>query len=146
MNAQNPDPTQIAHAMAAILPVVGLLILLFQALIIVPLWIAMKKAGVAPALSLIALIPTLGIIIALFILAFSTWKVAPVPQYADYRGQMPPQAYPPVYSQGGAPYAAGHPAPGTPAGTNYTAPGAYAPAPDAAPPAYPPPPDWTDRS
>lgn len=81
MDAQNPDPAQIGHIMAAVFPIIALFILLFQALIIVPLWMAMKKAGISPALSLIALIPTLGLIIALFILAFSTWKVVPAPEY-----------------------------------------------------------------
>lgn len=131
MDAQNPDPTQVAHIIAAILPIIGLFVLLFQALIIVPLWVALKKAGLAPALSLIALIPTLGLIVVLFILAFSTWKGTPAPQYTgNYPGQMPPPVYPPVYAQGSTPM--------TPAGTNYTAPGAYAPQPPAA---YPPPPE-----
>lgn len=138
MDAQNPDPNQVAHIMAAVMPVIGLFVLLFQALIIVPLWIAMKKAGLAPALSLIAIIPTLGLIIALFILAFSTWKVTPATQYTGaYPGQIPPPAYPPVYAQGTTPYGQG----ATPAGTNYSAPGAYAPQPPAGTPsAYPPPP------
>ena len=131
MNAQNPDPAQVAHIMAAILPVIGLFVLLFQALIIVPLWIAMKKAGLSGALSLIAIIPTLGLIIALFILAFSTWKVVPAPLYGGYPAQVPPPpAYPAVYAQGA-----------TPGATNYTAPGAYTPAPPVEVQSYPPPPN-----
>ena len=133
MDAQNPDPTQLAHIMAAVLPVIGLFVLIFQALIVVPLWIALKKAGLAAPLALIALVPTLGLIIVLFILAFSTWKVAPAPYYAaGYPGQIAPPSYPPVYSQGGTPI--------TPAATNYSAPGAYTPSAPANPTAYPPPP------
>ena len=134
MGTQNPDPTQVAHMMAAVIPVIGLFVLLFQALIVVPLWIALKKAGLAPGLSLIAIIPTLGLIVVLFILAFSTWKVTPAPLYMGaYPGQMPPPAYPPVYPQGG---------PMTPAATNYSAPGAYASqgSTPVNPAAYPPPP------
>ncbi len=120
--------------MAAVLPVVGLFVLVFQALIIVPLWIALKKAGLPAALSLIAIVPTLGLIIVLFILAFSTWKVVPSPQYtAAYPGQIPPPSYPPVYAQGSAPI--------TPAATNYSAPGAYTPSTPASPAPYPPPPN-----
>ncbi|GAA3747450.1 hypothetical protein [Terriglobus aquaticus] len=132
MDAQNPDPTQVAHIMAAVMPIMGLFFLLFQALIIVPLWVAFKKAGLAPALSLISLVP-LGLFVVLFILAFSTWKVTPAPQYTGtYPGQIPPPAYPPVYPQGGSV---------PPSATSFSAPGAYTPQPPAAPPsAYPPPP------
>ena len=133
MDPQNPDPAQVGHIMAAVFPVIALFFLVFQALIVVPLWIAMKKAGISPALSLIALIPTLGLIIALFILAFSTWKVTAAPEYAAlYPGQGTPPAYPPVYAQGGGPLA--------PGSTNYTAPGAYTPGAPSTGSVYPPPP------
>ena len=62
---------------------------------IVPLWFALKKAGLAPGLSLIGIVPTLGPIIVLFILAFSTWKVIPAPQYAVGYPMQTPQ--PPAY-------------------------------------------------
>lgn len=110
------------------LPILAFIGLVFYALLIVPLWIALKKAGLAGPLSLIALIPTLGLIIVLFILAFARWKVVPAPEYA-YPPQIPPPGYPaayPVANMSSAPPA-----------TGYANPGAYTPA----PPTYPPPPE-----
>ncbi|MEQ8711006.1 MAG: hypothetical protein RIC36_18640 [Rhodospirillales bacterium] len=43
------------------------------ALQIIPCWKALEKVGMTPALSLIALIPGLGLLIVLFILAYGRW-------------------------------------------------------------------------
>lgn len=118
MDQQALNSAQVRHMMAAMIPLIGVFVLVGVALIIVPLWIALKKAGLAPALSLIALIPTFGVIVVLFILAFARWKVVPAPEYgASYPPQYPPTAFPPVTS-------------------GYTAPGAYTPAQSS--PVYPP--------
>jgi hypothetical protein len=47
--------------------------IVIAALQIIPCWKAMEKAGQTPALSLIALIPGLGLLIVLFILAYGRW-------------------------------------------------------------------------
>tara|TARA_R100000789_G_C3014615_1_gene152126 strand:+ start:1126 stop:1311 length:186 start_codon:yes stop_codon:yes gene_type:complete len=47
--------------------------IIVAALQIIPCWKALEKAGMAPALSLIALIPGLGLLIVLFILAYGRW-------------------------------------------------------------------------
>ncbi|NUB11518.1 hypothetical protein GAY28_01615 [Azospirillum brasilense] len=39
----------------------------------IPAWVIPKKAGFHPALSLVNLIPGLGILVLSLILAFSTW-------------------------------------------------------------------------
>lgn len=47
--------------------------IVIAALQIIPCWKAMEKAGQTPALSLIALIPGLGLLIVLFIMAYGRW-------------------------------------------------------------------------
>ena len=42
-------------------------------LFVMPLWVAMKKAGMNPAISLLSFIPVVGISIALFIFAYGDW-------------------------------------------------------------------------
>jgi hypothetical protein len=44
--------------------------------VIIPYWVIFKKAGFAPALSLLVLIPLVNIIV-LYVVAFSDWKVGP---------------------------------------------------------------------
>ena len=116
----NLDSNQVAKVMALVGPIIGLVILVFVGLLVVPLWFAFKKAGLAPALSLIAIIPTVGLIVALFILAFAKWNVVPAPEYGT--------AYP------GTP---GFPNPGyVPQTASYAGPPTYAPTESA--PVYPP--------
>jgi len=67
--------------------IVGLILL---ALVIIPLWVICKKAGLSPWLSLIVLFPGFGILILLYVLAFAEWKVAPAAQPAWA------QPYPPI--------------------------------------------------
>lgn len=134
----NFDPNA-AHALALLGPVFFIGALFFVALYLIPLWQIVKKAGFHPALSLLVLVPLVNIVM-LYVFAFSRWKVVPAPDYQmGYPGQVPPQAYPPVYAPGASPVAPAPPnytAPGA-----YTSPGAYTPAPPAnTPAAYPPPP------
>ena len=46
------------------------------AIVIIPYWQIFKKAGFAPALSLLMMIPLVNLIM-LYVLAFSDWKVGP---------------------------------------------------------------------
>ena len=61
-----------------------------MAVIIIPFWFILKKAGFSSWLSLINLVP-FGTLILLYILAFAEWKVIPAPQVA----WQPPPPYPP---------------------------------------------------
>jgi hypothetical protein len=58
-------------------------------ILLIPVWFICKKAGFSPWLSLLCLIPTVGILVLLYVLAFAEWKVVPVPQ-AAYTPPMPP--------------------------------------------------------
>lgn len=67
---------------------VGIIIL---AILIIPVWFICKKAGFSPWLSMLCIIPTVGLLVLLYVLAFADWKVVPAPQM----GYLPPAPYPP---------------------------------------------------
>ncbi|ARK10088.1 hypothetical protein [Fibrivirga algicola] len=55
-----------------------LFLLIFVLLIpLIPLWTIFKKSGQSPWWSLLAFIPGVGILLALYVAAFSTWRVGP---------------------------------------------------------------------
>jgi heme/copper-type cytochrome/quinol oxidase subunit 2 len=88
-------------SMGVAIMLVGLVIAAF---FIFCLWRIFTKAGLAGPLALIAIVPAVGPLIVLCILAFSKWNVVPVtPGYAQgttpaYPPAYPPQAYtPPAY-------------------------------------------------
>jgi hypothetical protein len=85
------DPSNIDPHLAYLIPVAVIMGLVFAVIFIIPVWQICKKAGFTPWLCLLILIP-FGALILLYVLAFSRWKVAPVPQYA---GGYPPAIYPP---------------------------------------------------
>jgi uncharacterized membrane protein YhaH (DUF805 family) len=87
-----PNAAQIQHIVMAIVPLIGIFILIAVAIVIIPTWFICKKAGFSPWLSFLCLIPTVGMLVLLYVLAFADWKVAPVQQIA-YAPPMPP--YPP---------------------------------------------------
>jgi hypothetical protein len=63
----------------------------FLIVAIVPYWMIFKKAGFPPALSLLMMIPGVSIVV-LFVVAFSDWKVMPVPPPAwPMQPPYPPQ-------------------------------------------------------
>jgi hypothetical protein len=54
--------------------VAGLLVILvFIPVVVLPYWMIFKKAGFAPALSLLIVIPLVNLIV-LYVIAFSDWK------------------------------------------------------------------------
>jgi hypothetical protein len=65
----------------------------FLLVAILPYWMIFKKAGFSPALSLLMIIPLVSLVV-LFVVAFSDWKVMPVPQ-AAWPPQFPYPPYPP---------------------------------------------------
>lgn len=91
------DQEQIQKLVIAMMALVPIFMLIAIAIVIIPSWFICKKAGFSPWLSLLCLIPSLGTLVLLYILAFADWKVAPVTQ-AGWTPQspFPPQPpYPP---------------------------------------------------
>jgi len=86
-----PDPEMVQHIVMLMLAIIPIIILVVIAIVMVPFWFILKKAGFSPWLSLVCLIPSLGTLVLLYVLAFSDWKVVPAPQTA----WMPQPPYPP---------------------------------------------------
>jgi hypothetical protein len=63
-------------AAAIVRIVAGLMFLAVVPIGIIPFWQIFKKAGFAPALSLLIVIPGVNLIV-LYVVAFSDWKVGP---------------------------------------------------------------------
>jgi len=83
---------QIQKLVIAMMAFIPILILIGIAIFLVPSWFICKKAGFSPWLSLLCVIPSIGTLVLLYILAFADWKVAPVVPQA-WSPQQPP--YPP---------------------------------------------------
>ena len=89
------DPSDMSAAVAGMMGV-GMLIFvaICMAIVIIPFWFILKKAGFSPWLSFINVVP-FGTLILLYVLAFAEWKVIPAPQLAwpPYPPQppLPPQ-------------------------------------------------------
>jgi hypothetical protein len=75
-----PDPVMIRHLVMAMMAILPVIILLAIAIVMVPCWFILKKAGFSPWLSLLCIFPTLGTVIVLYVLAFAEWKPKPAPQ------------------------------------------------------------------
>ncbi len=93
-----PSPEQAMRMMAAIVPLFMIFFLVAIAIVIVPFWFICKKAGFSPWLSLINLIP-LGNLVLIYVLAFSEWKTAPLPQQGWAPPYPPQPPYPPFPPQ-----------------------------------------------
>jgi hypothetical protein len=52
-------------------------------LVVVPLWRIFARAGFGPALSLLAVLPYVGVPICLAVLAFRRWPADPLPREID---------------------------------------------------------------
>jgi hypothetical protein len=91
-----PDPEAIKR-MALGFAVFGLIaIVVGLALVMVPFWFILKKAGFSPWLCLLFIVP-LGNLVLYYLLAFGEWKVVPVSQlgYPPQPPYPPPPQYPP---------------------------------------------------
>ncbi len=86
-----PNEEAARHIMLAFLAILPFLILIAIAIVMVPCWFILKKAGFSPWLALLCILPSLGTLVLLYVLAFADWKVMPVPQ--PYWQPQPP--YPP---------------------------------------------------
>lgn len=88
---QNLDPDAAKKIAAIILAMIPIIIVIAIAVVMIPCWFICKKAGFSPYLSLLCIVPSLGTLVILYVLAFAQWKVMPAPQV----GYMPPPPYPP---------------------------------------------------
>lgn len=90
------DQNQAQHLGAAFAGMMGIFLLIgvvFLIFFIFCFWRIFAKAGLAGPLAFLVLIPGIGYIVVLCILAFASWNVVPAPpQY----GALPPN-YPPPY-------------------------------------------------
>ena len=86
---------QIQRFAMAFMAIIPLLILIGIAIVMIPCWFILKKAGFTPWLSLLCLIPSFGVLVLLYVLAFAEWKVVPAPQLG-YPPPYPPPPQPPL--------------------------------------------------
>jgi uncharacterized membrane protein YhaH (DUF805 family) len=87
------DQDQINHMTGAIMGMMGFFMLfgfVIVAFLVFLYWRILTKAGLAGPLALLVLVPGIGWIIVVCILAFSDWRVTPLPP--TYGGLQP---YPP---------------------------------------------------
>jgi hypothetical protein len=91
-----PNPQMIQHMVMAMMAIIPIIMVITIAIFMVPCWFICKKAGFSPWLSLLCIIPSLGTLVLLYVLAFAEWKVGPAP-LAAYPPPYPPQQppYPP---------------------------------------------------
>jgi uncharacterized membrane protein YhaH (DUF805 family) len=92
------DPNQVNHMAGAIAGMMGFFMLFGVAIAVFAIflfWRILTKAGLAGPLALLILVPAVGWIIVLCILAFSDWRVVPAPQ--SYPGLQPYPPPPPNY-------------------------------------------------
>ena len=89
-----PSPEMIQKMVVAMMAIIPIIILVTIAIVMIPCWFILKKAGFSPWLSMLCLIPSLGTLVLLYVLAFAEWKIVPAPQ-AGYPPPYPPPPPPP---------------------------------------------------
>jgi hypothetical protein len=99
LQQNQPSPEMIQKIMVAMMAIIPILIIVAIAVVMVPCWFILKKAGFSPWLALLCLVPSLGTLVLLYILAFADWKVAPSPQAGLYPPPYPPPPPPPYPPQ-----------------------------------------------
>ncbi len=87
------DPETIKHIVMIFMALIPVIIVVTIAIVMVPCWFILKKAGFSPWLSLLCILPSLGTLVLLYVLAFAEWKVVPAPQAGWPQPPIPP--YPP---------------------------------------------------
>src|SRR5579872_4148369 len=88
-NPNQPSPEMIQRLLLTLVPILFIGYFVVVALVMVPCWFICKKAGFSPWLSLLCIIPSLGTLVLLYVLAFADWKVGPLPM-ATYPPPYPP--------------------------------------------------------
>jgi hypothetical protein len=75
------DPARIGSHHALFLgPFIMFFVFVGSIIAIIPYWFIFKKAGFSPWLAILMFVPLVNIVV-LYAIAFSQWRVAPVPQY-----------------------------------------------------------------
>jgi hypothetical protein len=77
------------HMLTAMMAIFLIPCLILIVILMIPYWFIWKKAGFAPWLSLLMLIPMLNLIM-LYVLAFSDWKVVPL-AHLQQQQPLPPR-------------------------------------------------------
>jgi hypothetical protein len=92
-----PDPAAVQKMALAFLAIIPIIIIVSLAVVMVPFWFILKKAGYSPWLCLLFIVP-LGNLVLYYLLAFGEWKVVPVAQlgYPPQPPYPPPPQYPPL--------------------------------------------------
>lgn len=93
---QSFNPNDLQHIMMWIVPFIMVFAILAIAIVMIPCWIILKKAGFTPWLALLCIVPSLGTLVLLYVLAFAQWKVVPAPQVAWQPAVPPPPLSPPM--------------------------------------------------
>lgn len=88
---------QIQRIIIGVMALIPIIMVIGIAIVMIPCWFILKKAGFSPWLSLLCLIPSLGTLVLLYVLAFAEWKVIPAPM-AGYPPPYPPPPPPPPYT------------------------------------------------
>lgn len=95
LQENQPNPEMIQKMIVAMMAIIPIIIVITIAIVMVPCWFILKKAGFSPWLALLCLVPSLGTLVLLYILAFAEWKVIPNPQAVAFPPPHPPP--PPPY-------------------------------------------------
>ncbi|MGA9587798.1 MAG: hypothetical protein WBQ95_20885 [Terracidiphilus sp.] len=93
-----PNPEMIQKMVVAMMAIIPIIIIITIAIVMIPCWFILKKAGFSPWLSMLCLIPSLGTLVLLYVLAFAEWKVPAAPM-ASYPPPYPPPPQPPYPPQ-----------------------------------------------
>jgi hypothetical protein len=89
------DPKMVAGIIAAYVAILAVFYVVSVTIVMIPVWFILKKTGYTPWLSLLCLLPSLGVLVLLYVLAFADWpsqRVAQQLAYAPPAPQLPPQA------------------------------------------------------
>lgn len=97
LQENQPNPEMIQKMVIAMMAIIPIIMVISIAIFMVPCWFILKKAGFSPWLALLCIVPSLGTLVLLYILAFADWKVMPAPQAAAYPPPYPPPPPPPAY-------------------------------------------------
>jgi hypothetical protein len=90
-----PSPEVVQRILMTIIPIVLAFYLVAVVIVMIPCWFILKKAGFTPWLALLCIVPSLGTLVLLYVLAFAEWKVVPAPQAAWPPPPQPPPPLPP---------------------------------------------------
>jgi heme/copper-type cytochrome/quinol oxidase subunit 2 len=90
-----PNPELVRHIFMMLVPIMIIFWIVAVAIVMIPCWFILRKAGFTPWLALLCIIPSLGTLVLLYVLAFAEWKVVPALQPGGSPLNPPPQPFPP---------------------------------------------------